>query len=79
MRLETAYITGEWGHGFRALSRAARGVFGEVVAVNEALQNQPELVNDDPYGDGWMLEVEPNDPDEFDALLSAEEYEEQIA
>lgn len=63
----------------KAVSDLYSPVSGEVVAVNEALQDQPELVNDDPYGEGWMLEVEPSDESEFDALLSAAEYEEQIA
>lgn len=63
----------------KAVSDLYSPVSGEVVAVNEALQDQPELVNDDPYGEGWMLEVEPSDPDEFDELLSAGEYEDQIA
>ena len=72
---------GEFGvvESIKAVSDLYSPISGEVVGVNEALQDQPELVNDDPYGDGWMLEVDPSDPDEFDSLLSAEEYEEQIA
>jgi glycine cleavage system H protein len=62
----------------KAVSDLYAPVSGEVVAVNEALFDEPELVNDDPYGDGWMLEVDPSDPDEFDELLSADEYREQI-
>lgn len=63
----------------KAVSDLYSPVSGEVVAVNEALHDRPELVNDDPYGEGWMLEVEPSEESEFDSLLSAEEYEEQIA
>ncbi|MFB6220939.1 MAG: glycine cleavage system protein GcvH [Halolamina sp.] len=63
----------------KAVSDLYAPVSGEVVAVNEDLHDQPELVNEDPYGDGWMLEIEPSDGSEFDELLSAEEYEDQIA
>ncbi|TYT63086.1 glycine cleavage system protein GcvH [Natrialba swarupiae] len=52
---------------------------GEIVSVNEALFDSPELVNDDPFGEGWMLEIDADDTDELEALLSAEEYEDQIA
>ncbi|WP_411964230.1 glycine cleavage system protein GcvH [Haloferax sp. YSMS24] len=61
----------------KAVSDLYAPVSGTVVAVNEDLFDAPELVNDDPYGDGWMLELEPSDTDEFEALLSAEEYREQ--
>ncbi|MBX6377551.1 MAG: glycine cleavage system protein GcvH [Clostridia bacterium] len=47
---------------------------GRVVAVNEALAQRPELVNSDPYGEGWMIEVELSDPSELDALLDAAAY-----
>ena len=50
----------------------------EVTAVNEALFDRPELVNEDPYGDGWMLEVEPTDENEREELLTADEYDDQI-
>ncbi|KAB1198416.1 MULTISPECIES: glycine cleavage system protein GcvH [Haloferax] len=61
----------------KAVSDLYAPVSGTVVAVNEELFDAPELVNDDPYGDGWMLELEPSDTDEFEALLSPEEYREQ--
>ena len=47
---------------------------GAVSAVNEALADQPELVNSDPYGSGWMFELELTDPAEVDALLDAAAY-----
>jgi glycine cleavage system H protein len=62
----------------KAVSDIYAPVSGEVVAVNEALIDQPELINEDPYGEGWLLEVEPSDPDEFEALLDADAYAEQI-
>jgi glycine cleavage system H protein len=49
-------------------------VSGVISAVNEALGEQPELVNQDPYGDGWMFEMEVSDPNEVDALLDAAAY-----
>ncbi|CBL43709.1 Glycine cleavage H-protein [gamma proteobacterium HdN1] len=51
---------------------------GEVVAINEALNDNPELVNSDPYGDGWIYRIRMADPEELEDLLSAEEYAEQI-
>jgi len=51
---------------------------GEVTGINEELEDRPELVNEDPYVDGWLIRVEMSDPDELDNLLSAEAYEEYI-
>ncbi len=48
---------------------------GEITAVNEALEDTPELVNQDPYGEGWMIRFRPSDPAEFDELMDAEAYE----
>ena len=53
-------------------------VSGTVVARNEALDATPELVNTDPYGEGWMFEVEPGEPGAVEALLTAEQYRDQI-
>jgi glycine cleavage system H protein len=49
-------------------------VSGSVVAVNDALDAQPELLNSDPYGEGWICRIEMTDPTEFDALLDADAY-----
>ncbi len=49
-------------------------VSGEVVAVNEALADHPEKVNEDPYGEGWLFKVRLADPAELEALLDAEAY-----
>jgi glycine cleavage system H protein len=62
----------------KAVSELFAPVTGEVVEVNEALKEKPELVNTDPYGDGWMIKVKLSDPSEFDELMSAEEYEEYV-
>lgn len=53
-------------------------ISGTVIEVNETLEEQPELVNEDPYGEGWIIKVKPDDDAIFDALLSAEEYKEII-
>jgi glycine cleavage system H protein len=61
----------------KAVSDLYSPVTGTVVAVNEELFDRPELVNEDPYGEGWMLEVEVTDAGAFDDLLSPEEYRDQ--
>jgi len=63
----------------KAVSDLYAPVSGEVTAVNEALFDQPELVNDDPFGDGWMLKINVSDGDTSDSLLTAAEYADQIA
>jgi glycine cleavage system H protein len=52
-------------------------VSGTVAAANEALFDAPELVNDDPFGEGWMLEIDPADEADLDDLLSPDEYRDQ--
>ena len=52
--------------------------FGEVVARNEALDGSPELLNSDPYGEGWLVEVSVADPSSLDELLDAAAYEEHV-
>ncbi len=47
---------------------------GTIVAVNEALEDEPEKVNTDPYGDGWMIKLKMADPSQVEALLSAQDY-----
>ncbi|MBQ2540640.1 MAG: glycine cleavage system protein GcvH [Paludibacteraceae bacterium] len=49
-------------------------VSGEVLVLNEALNDQPELVNNDPYGEGWIIKISVKDPAELDNLLDAEAY-----
>ncbi|SIR88305.1 glycine cleavage system protein GcvH [Natronorubrum thiooxidans] len=63
----------------KAVSDLYAPVSGEVTAVNEALFDAPELVNEDPFGEGWMLEIDADDTAELEALLTAEAYEDQIA
>ena len=54
-------------------------VSGSIVAVNEALAKTPDSVNSDPYGTGWLCEIECSDPSQLDALLDAAAYEALIA
>ena len=49
-------------------------VSGEVLEINEAINDQPELVNNDPYGEGWMIKISVASPEELDNLLDAEGY-----
>lgn len=49
-------------------------VAGEVIEFNEALEDEPEKVNDDPYGEGWMIKLKCTDTSDLDELLSAEDY-----
>jgi len=62
----------------KAVSDLYCPVAGEVVAVNEALEDDPALVNSDPYGDGWMIKVRVEDESELEGLLGAADYEGHI-
>jgi glycine cleavage system H protein len=59
----------------KAASDIYSPVSGEVVAINAVLEDTPETINEDPYGEGWMFRVKPADVSELDELLSAEAYE----
>ncbi len=63
----------------KAASDIYAPVSGTVVAVNEALDDAPEVVNEDPYGDGWFYRIEPDDIAEIDELLDADGYLEMCA
>ncbi len=59
----------------KSVSEVYAPISGKVVAVNETLDGSPETVNTDPYGEGWLFEVEPSSDDEFSALLDADAYQ----
>jgi glycine cleavage system H protein len=59
----------------KAVSELFTPVSGEVTEVNESLQDAPESVNSDPYGEGWMMKIKLKSPGEVDSLLTAAEYE----
>jgi len=58
----------------KAVSDVIAPLSGEIVEVNEALADAPEKINEDPYGEGWLVKVKLSAPGETDALLGAEEY-----
>lgn len=62
----------------KAVSDVYAPVSGAVLEVNDALAESPETINDDPYGDGWMVRVEMTDTDDLKDLMSAEEYAEYV-
>ncbi|WP_405199721.1 glycine cleavage system protein GcvH [Christiangramia sp. LLG6405-1] len=53
-------------------------VSGEIIEFNDSLEDEPEKVNNDPYGDGWMIKIKLSDASEIEGLLSAEEYQEVV-
>ena len=59
----------------KATSELISPVSGEVVKVNDALKDQPELINDDPYNEGWMIAVKMSNPGELDSLMDADQYQ----
>jgi glycine cleavage system H protein len=61
----------------KAASDIYSPVGGEVIEINRRLEDDPETVNSDPYNDGWFFKLQPSDPTELDALLSAGEYQQQ--
>jgi glycine cleavage system H protein len=62
----------------KAVSDVFAPLSGEIVEVNEALADSPEKVNQDPYGDGWMVKVRLSDPSELDELMDVEAYKELL-
>lgn len=58
----------------KSVSEMYAPVTGTVVAINEALADNPQLLNEDPYGDGWLCEIEIDGPTEFESLLDANAY-----
>lgn len=50
-------------------------ISGEVVEINQEAVESPEIINEDPYGKGWLIRLKPSNPDELDQLMSASEYE----
>jgi len=58
----------------KAVSDVYAPLSGEIVAVNDAVSDKPELINEDPYGDGWLVRVKLSDPAEADALMDVPAY-----
>ncbi|MFQ5709258.1 MAG: glycine cleavage system protein GcvH [bacterium] len=62
----------------KAVSDLFAPLSGKVTEINTALEEQPELINSDPYGEGWMIKLQISDKSEIDSLLSPEAYSAQI-
>jgi len=63
----------------KAVSDVIAPVSGEIVEVNEALKDAPEQINDDSYGEGWLVKVKLSDPSEIDALMDSAKYQESLS
>lgn len=63
----------------KAASDIYAPVSGEIIGINEALNDSPEAINNDPYGDGWLFTVKPSDEADLDELLDADAYAEHIS
>ena len=63
----------------KAVSDVIAPLSGEVIAVNDALSDKPETINEDPYGEGWLVRVRLSDPSEVDSLMDASSYEASLS
>lgn len=63
----------------KAVSDLFSPVSGVIVEVNTLLQDQPEIINQDPYDKGWMIKIQPSDLSELDSLMSADDYKKHIS
>jgi glycine cleavage system H protein len=63
----------------KAVSDIVAPLTGEVLEVNQKAIDEPEIVNDDPYGEGWLIRIRMSDPGEVDALMDAEAYRAHVA
>lgn len=62
----------------KATSEFYTGISGEVVQINQLVMDNPAIVNQDPYGKGWLVKIKPSNPSEYEKLLTAEEYKSTI-
>lgn len=62
----------------KAASDVYAPISGEVIAVNESLEDEPEVINSDPYGEGWLYKMKATNLEDYEGLLSAEEYESEL-
>ena len=62
----------------KAASDVYAPISGEIVAVNDSLEDDPEIINSDPYGDGWFFKIKPLNVDDYEELMSAEEYQNEL-
>lgn len=62
----------------KAASDVYAPIAGEIVEINEELVDSPELANEDPYGKAWFFKIKPANPDDYDSLMDADEYESSL-
>ncbi len=62
----------------KAASDVYAPITGEIVAINESLEEDPEIINSDPYGAGWFFRMKPDNIEDYEALLTADEYENEL-
>lgn len=62
----------------KAASDVYAPIAGEILAVNEALVDAPETINEDPYGEGWFFKIKPDNVDDYQGLMDADEYQDSI-
>lgn len=62
----------------KAASDVYAPIAGEILAVNEALVDAPETINEDPYGEGWFFKIKPDNSDDYQGLMDADEYQDSI-
>ena len=62
----------------KAASDVYAPITGEILAVNEALVDAPETINEDPYGEGWFFKIKPDNADDYQGLMDADEYQDSI-
>lgn len=62
----------------KAVAELYMPISGEILSVNKALEESPELINENPYNDGWMIEVKPGEPTELDSLMTRVDYLEML-
>ena len=63
----------------KAVSDVIAPLSGEIVEVNQALSDEPQKINEDPYGEGWLVKVKLSDPSEIDALMDSDKYQESLS
>lgn len=62
----------------KAASDVYAPIAGEILAINENLEDEPEVINSDPYGDGWFFRMKPANPEDYDGLMSADDYQNEL-
>jgi len=62
----------------KAVADLYMGVGGEIVEVNEKIMSTPEIVNNDPYGEGWIIKIKADNPSEVDSLLTPDDYKKLV-